>query len=409
MSTTGAKQVFKVTGEMQIDVEGTQDKAGAGTVKFVGTPVNTLQTYAEMRMYGFGGNGFLVMDTTGLNQGFRVRTSKEQGGSEVGGDGQAYAFQVGDGTSKLLTTCRALKVAGDSNTTSMGITRTSSSTTSFYNPMMTASQTTIKPTEIISNEIGFSSRKPFWGMQTPFGNEYDGNNFGVLGYYASTPKVALKWTESGDVEIPNKLTVSGTVTAGAVSVNGTYVYSGTGDPEGVVTAPVGSLFLRTNGGVGTTLYTKEAGTGTAGWAPVLTSTSGAPSWTKITNTSVYYPYLSADTTFTLLEFPAGTLLTGVTYELSASIRVNPNTSWNWQTMVCWFSFGLDATASSKSFQGILEGNVQGQTVNLPIAQATIIGDATKATRLRMLTNGYVSGQIIYFFAGSINFFYRRVD
>jgi hypothetical protein len=36
-------------------------------------------------------------------------------------------------------------------------------------------------------------------------------------------------------------------------------------PEGVVTALVGSLYTRTNGGAGTTLYVKESGTGNTGW------------------------------------------------------------------------------------------------------------------------------------------------
>jgi hypothetical protein len=40
---------------------------------------------------------------------------------------------------------------------------------------------------------------------------------------------------------------------------------GTGTPEGAVTAPVGSLFTRTNGGAGTTLYIKESGSGNTGW------------------------------------------------------------------------------------------------------------------------------------------------
>lgn len=43
------------------------------------------------------------------------------------------------------------------------------------------------------------------------------------------------------------------------------VLSGTGSPLGVVVAPVGTLYLRTDGGAGTTLYVKESGTGTAGW------------------------------------------------------------------------------------------------------------------------------------------------
>lgn len=40
---------------------------------------------------------------------------------------------------------------------------------------------------------------------------------------------------------------------------------GTGTPEGVVTAPVGSTFRRTDGGAGTTFYVKESGAGNTGW------------------------------------------------------------------------------------------------------------------------------------------------
>jgi hypothetical protein len=41
--------------------------------------------------------------------------------------------------------------------------------------------------------------------------------------------------------------------------------SGTGTPEGSVTATVGSLFTRTDGGASTTLYCKESGSGNTGW------------------------------------------------------------------------------------------------------------------------------------------------
>ena len=40
---------------------------------------------------------------------------------------------------------------------------------------------------------------------------------------------------------------------------------GNGTPEGVVTAPRGALFTRSDGGAGTTLYIKESGTGNTGW------------------------------------------------------------------------------------------------------------------------------------------------
>ena len=42
--------------------------------------------------------------------------------------------------------------------------------------------------------------------------------------------------------------------------------SGTGSPEGVVTAVVGSMYSRKDGGANTTLYVKESGTGNTGWA-----------------------------------------------------------------------------------------------------------------------------------------------
>lgn len=38
-----------------------------------------------------------------------------------------------------------------------------------------------------------------------------------------------------------------------------------GSPEGTFAAPVGSLYMRTDGGAGTTLYVKQSGTGNTGW------------------------------------------------------------------------------------------------------------------------------------------------
>jgi hypothetical protein len=43
------------------------------------------------------------------------------------------------------------------------------------------------------------------------------------------------------------------------------LHRGTGTPEGAVIAPVGALYLRTDGGASTTLYVKESGTGSSGW------------------------------------------------------------------------------------------------------------------------------------------------
>lgn len=43
------------------------------------------------------------------------------------------------------------------------------------------------------------------------------------------------------------------------------LHSGSGSPEGAVTAPVGTLYTDTAGGESTTLYVKETGTGNTGW------------------------------------------------------------------------------------------------------------------------------------------------
>jgi hypothetical protein len=42
-------------------------------------------------------------------------------------------------------------------------------------------------------------------------------------------------------------------------------YTGTGSPESVVTARIGSIFSRQDGGAATSFYVKESGTGNTGW------------------------------------------------------------------------------------------------------------------------------------------------
>jgi hypothetical protein len=43
------------------------------------------------------------------------------------------------------------------------------------------------------------------------------------------------------------------------------INAGAGTPEASITAPVGSLYMRTDGGAGTSLYVKESGVGNTGW------------------------------------------------------------------------------------------------------------------------------------------------
>ena len=69
-------------------------------------------------------------------------------------------------------------------------------------------------------------------------------------------------TADGGMTFSGDLVVEGGLTVGT----GAVWASGTGTPEAVVTAPVGSMFTRTDGGAGSTLYVKESGSGNTGWA-----------------------------------------------------------------------------------------------------------------------------------------------
>ena len=70
---------------------------------------------------------------------------------------------------------------------------------------------------------------------------------------------------SGAVKSPSLSNTSGASATAGVAY-GASTYYGTGTPEGVVTAAVGAMYLRSDGGAGTTLYIKESGTGNTGWA-----------------------------------------------------------------------------------------------------------------------------------------------
>lgn len=69
---------------------------------------------------------------------------------------------------------------------------------------------------------------------------------------------------------------SGAVNIGKVEfgTGGPFDSAGSGSPEGALTAPVGSIYRRTNGGAGTVLYVKESGTGSTGWVAYSASGGG---------------------------------------------------------------------------------------------------------------------------------------
>jgi hypothetical protein len=72
-------------------------------------------------------------------------------------------------------------------------------------------------------------------------------------------------TYTGDIDAVN-ITASGVLQGASVKLAaGPTWTSGTGSPEGVVTAPIGSLYSNRSGGASTTLYVKTSGAGNTGW------------------------------------------------------------------------------------------------------------------------------------------------
>ena len=64
-------------------------------------------------------------------------------------------------------------------------------------------------------------------------------------------------------------TFTGTVTAPALTFTaGPTLSTGSGSPESIVTAPIGSLYTRTDGTPHATLYVKTSGTGNTGWSAI---------------------------------------------------------------------------------------------------------------------------------------------
>lgn len=69
-----------------------------------------------------------------------------------------------------------------------------------------------------------------------------------------------------ETDFPLAFIPAGGSAAGAIGLDGgAMIMSGVGSPETVVVAPVGSLYLRSDGGTSTTLYIKQSGSSNTGW------------------------------------------------------------------------------------------------------------------------------------------------
>jgi hypothetical protein len=117
-----------------------------------------------------------------------------------------------------------------------------------------------------SNDSNTSTRN--WAVVTSY------NDYGDLCFVQSSTQggspvggvVRGEFNKStGDYKINTGSLLINTAGKGVTLPGGITWTSGSGSPESVVTAPVGSLYSRSDGGLLSSLYVKESGSGNTGW------------------------------------------------------------------------------------------------------------------------------------------------
>lgn len=107
------------------------------------------------------------------------------------------------------------------------------------------------------------------------------------------------------------------------------LYSGNGSPQGVITAGVGSIYLRTNGGSGLLVYVKASGTGNTGWQeispngpqPIITRTAAY----TLTNVDRYViSNAAAAVTHTLLSATSSAIGPGKVFTIKNATTATGN-------------------------------------------------------------------------------------
>jgi hypothetical protein len=82
----------------------------------------------------------------------------------------------------------------------------------------------------------------------------------------TTETTQLNVDPTGDVTVSTQNLIVATSGKGIKLPGGITWTSGAGSPEGVITAPIGSIYSRSDGGILTSFYVKQSGTGNTGWA-----------------------------------------------------------------------------------------------------------------------------------------------
>ena len=184
--------------------------------------------------------------------------------------------------------CANISVGGSFSNFSQ-IIQTTGSTITFESTMAggTVAMSNCSNSLIVNSTGGSCGQTRFVGetliQDTGFGSGYVFQKVGGL----ISDRISVSLSSANNLQINNNLGASVQYFAGVTGIHqflinsvqqwvmntdgslqsktGPKINSGTGTPEGAITASVGSLFMRTDGGAGTSLYVKESGAGNTGW------------------------------------------------------------------------------------------------------------------------------------------------
>ncbi len=189
-----------------------------------------------------GGNDFTIETETA--SGLRVNNT----------DVRALGtFQIGDNT----TSGAVFKLRSSSNEWQYWL----SGTSFLLEPQITNSSIRIRDVENVTifdltTAVGRMTMNDDGG--NPIFIAHESNEFRIN---KSDDAGAFNLQVEGDSWINGDLTV----TQDRILLGAVELITGTGSPENTVIAPVGSIYLRDDGGANTTLYLKESGAGNTGW------------------------------------------------------------------------------------------------------------------------------------------------
>lgn len=226
-----------------------------------------------------GASGAVTIAAAGTNQNVTITPS-----------GTGYTLLTGTNVLRFgVTAAATIGVSADTTSADLRITNTSTGVTKISSGLSVDTLTLLNSGAGGGSYVGLA----FWPHGTSSQQSY------IRVYSNAGPNTAAEFHSGGttlnlDKQAANTFsvvtgngegfrtngtqTLFGTTTNNArdvVQVNGSIgvgvvgalarVTSGTGSPETVVTAPIGSIYLRTDGGTLTSLYVKESGTGNTGW------------------------------------------------------------------------------------------------------------------------------------------------